>query len=75
MVDIVGLYMNPPQNAVVRSVDEKTQIPARNCAQPGLPLNQSRIGNHMHDYKRHGTTSLYAVFNTRTGKVIGKGAD
>ena len=75
VVDIVGLYMNPPDNAVVLSVDEKTQIQALDRTQPGLPLNPSRIGSRTHDYKRHGTTSLYAAFNTLTGKVIGKVAE
>lgn len=75
VIDIVGLYMSPPENAVVLSVDEKTQIQALDRTQPGLPLNPSRIGSRTHDYKRHGTTSLYAAFNTLTGKVIGKVAD
>ncbi len=75
VVDIVGLYMNPPENAVVLSVDEKTQIQALDRTQPGLPLNPSRIGSRTHDYKRNGTTSLYAAFNTLTGKVIGKVSD
>ncbi len=75
VVDIVGLYMNPPENAVVLSVDEKTQIQALDRTQPGLPLNPSRIGSRTHDYKRNGTTCLYAAFNTLTGKVIGKVAD
>ena len=67
--------MNPPENVVVLSVDEKTQIQALDRTQPGLPLNPSRIGSRTHDYKRNGTTSLYAAFNTLTGKVIGKVAD
>ena len=75
VIDIVGLYMSPPENAVVLSVDEKTQIQALDRTQPGLPLNPSRIGSRTHDYKRHGTTSLYAAFNTLTGKVIGKVAN
>ena len=75
VVDIVGLYMNPPDNAVVLSVDEKTQIQALDRTQPGLPLSTGRIGSRTHDYKRHGTTSLYAAFNTLTGKVIGKVTD
>lgn len=57
VIDIVGLYMNPPENAVVLSVDEKTQIQALDRTQPGLPLNPSRIGSRTHDYKRHGTAS------------------
>lgn len=75
VVDIVGLYMDPPENAVVLSVDEKTQIQALDRTQPGLPLNPSRIGSRTHDYKRNGTTSLYAAFNTLTGKVTGKTVD
>ena len=75
VIDIVGLYMNPPENAIVLSVDEKTQIQALDRTQPGLPLSPSRIGSRTHDYKRHGTASLYAAFNTLTGKVIGKVAD
>ena len=75
VIDIVGLYMDPPENAVVLSVDEKTQIQALDRTQPGLPLNPSRIGSRTHDYKRNGTASLYAAFNTLTGKVIGKVAN
>jgi len=75
VVDIVGLYMNPPSNALVLSVDEKTQIQALDRTQPGLPLSPGRIGSRTHDYKRHGTTSLYAAFNILTGEVIGKVAD
>lgn len=75
VIDIVGLYMDPPENAIVLSVDEKMQIQALDRTQPGLPLNPSRIGSRTHDYKRNGTTSLYAAFNTLTGKVIGKVAD
>lgn len=72
VVDIVGLYMNPPSNAVVLSVDEKTQIQALDRTQPGLPLSLGNIGSRTHDYKRNGTTSLYAAFNILTGRVIGK---
>ena len=72
VVDIVGLYMNPPNHAVVLSVDEKTQIQALDRTQPGLPLSPGRIGSRTHDYKRHGTTSLYAAFNILTGRVMGK---
>ena len=75
VVDIVGLYMSPPDNAVVLSVDEKTQIQALDRTQPGLPLSPSRIGSRTHDYKRNGTAALYAAFNTLTGKVIGKVTD
>ena len=75
VVDIVGLYMSPPDNAVVLSVDEKTQIQALDRTQPGLPLSPSRIGSRTHDYKRNGTAALYAAFNTLTGNVIGKVTD
>ena len=75
VVDIVGLYMSPPDHAVVLSVDEKTQIQALDRTQPGLPLSPSRIGSRTHDYKRNGTAALYAAFNTLTGKVIGKVTD
>ena len=75
VVDIVGLYMSPPDHAVVLSVDEKTQIQALDRTQPGLPLSPSRIGSRTHDYKRNGTATLYAAFNTLTGKVIGKVTD
>lgn len=75
VIDIVGLYMNPPSNALVLSVDEKTQIQALDRTQPGLPLSSGRIGSRTHDYKRHGTTSLYAAFNIVTGEVIGKVTD
>ena len=75
VVDIVGLYMNPPSNAVVLSVDEKTQIQALDRTQPGLPLSPGRIGSRTHDYKRHGTTSLYAAFNILTGRIVGKVAE
>jgi len=72
VIDIVGLYMSPPDNAVVLSVDEKTQIQALDRTQPGLPLSSSRVGSRTHDYKRNGTTSLYAAFNILTGRVMGK---
>ena len=72
VIDIVGLYMNPPANSVVLCVDEKTQIQALDRTQPGLPLNEGRIGSRTHDYKHHGTTCLYAAFSVLTGKVIGE---
>ncbi len=72
VVDVVGLYMNPPDNALVLSVDEKTQIQALDRTQPGLPLSPGHIGSYTHDYKRNGTTALYAAFNTLTGEVIGR---
>ena len=72
VVDIVGLYMDPPHNALVLSVDEKTQIQALDRTQPGLPLSPGRVGSRTHDYKRHGTASLYAAFNILTGEVMGQ---
>lgn len=72
VTDIVGLYMDPPNNAVVLSVDEKTQIQALDRTQPGLPLAEKRIASRTHDYKRHGTTALYAAFNVLTGEVTGR---
>lgn len=72
VVDVVGLYMNPPDNALVLSVDEKTQIQALDRTQPMLQLRPGQIERRTHDYKRHGTTSLYAAFDILTGKVIGR---
>lgn len=72
VVDVVGLYMNPPDNAVVLSVDEKTQIQALDRTQPMLPLRPGRIASRSHDYKRNGTASLYAAFDIATGKVVGR---
>jgi hypothetical protein len=69
--DIVGLYLNPPEHAVVFSVDEKSQIQALDRTQPGLPLKRGRCGTMTHDYKRHGTTTLFAALNTLDGTVIG----
>jgi len=68
--DIVGLYLNPPEHAVVFSVDEKTQIQALDRSQPGLPLKKGRCGTMTHDYKRHGTTTLFAALNTLDGTVV-----
>lgn len=70
--DVVGLYMNPPERAIVLSVDEKSQIQALDRTAPILPLMPSTPERHTHDYKRHGTTSLFAALNTATGEVIGK---
>lgn len=70
--DIVGLYMNPPENALVLSVDEKTQIQALDRTQPMLQLRPGQIERRTHDYKRHGTRSLYAALNVANGKVIGR---
>lgn len=72
VIDVVGLYMDPPDNAVVLSVDEKTQIQALDRTQPMLPLKPGQVERRTHDYKRNGTTSLYAAFDTATGKVIGR---
>ena len=70
--DIVGLYLNPPDRAVVLSVDEKSQIQALNRTQPLLPLRPNMPERRSHDYERHGTTSLFAALNVQTGKVIGE---
>ncbi len=70
--DIVGLYVDPPAHAVVLSVNEKSQIQALDRTQPGLPLKKGRAGTMTHDYKRHGTTTLFAAFDVLEGKVIGR---
>jgi transposase len=70
--DVVGLYMNPPEHALVFSVDEKSQIQALDRTQPGLPLKKGRAGTMTHDYKRHGTTTLFAALNVLDGTVIGR---
>lgn len=72
VVDVVGLYMKPPANAVVLSVDEKTQIQALDRTQPMLQLRPGQVERRTHDYKRNGTLSLYAAFDVASGKVIGK---
>lgn len=69
--DIVGLYLAPPQNAVVFAVDEKSGIQALDRSQPGLPFKPARAGTMTHDYKRHGTTTLFAALNVLTGAVVG----
>lgn len=69
--DIVGLYLNPPDRALVLSFDEKTQIQALDRTQPGLPMKTGRCGTMTHDYKRHGTTTLFAALNMLDGTVIG----
>src|SRR5690348_6684773 len=69
---IVGLYMTPPRHAVVLSVDEKSQIQALDRTQPGLPIKPGRCGTMTHDYKRHGTTTLFAALNTLDGIVLGR---
>jgi len=72
--DIIGLYLNPPQHAAVFCVDEKTAIQALDRMDPVLPLSPGRAERHGFEYFRHGTLSLYAAFNTRTGAVLGKAA-
>jgi transposase len=67
--DVVGLYLNPPENAVVLSIDEKTQVQALERTQLPLPLRQGRATRHTHDYKRHGVLDLYAALNVETGEV------
>jgi transposase len=69
--DVVGLYLHPPDKALVLCVDEKSQIQALDRTQPGLPLKKGRCGTMTHDYKRHGTTTLFAALNVLEGKVIG----
>lgn len=69
--DIVGLYLNPPEHTLILSLDEKSQIQALDRTQPGLPLKKGRCGTMTHDYKRNGTTTLFAALNTLDGQVIG----
>jgi transposase len=68
--DVVGLYLNPPEHALVLSCDEKCQIQALDRSQPGLPLKKGRVATMTHDYQRHGTTPLFAALNTADGTVI-----
>ena len=70
--DVIGLYLNPPEKAIVFSVDEKSQIQALDRTQPGLPLKPGKAGTMTHDYKRHGTTTLFAALNVHEGTVIGE---
>jgi transposase len=70
--DIVGLYVDPPAHAIVLSVDEKSQIQALDRTQPGLPLKKGRAGTVTHDYKRNGTTTLFAAMNVLDGTVMGR---
>ncbi len=72
LTDVVGLYLNPPQQAIVLCVDEKTQIQALDRTQPGLPLKKGRCGTMTHDYKRNGTTTLFAALEVLQGRVIGQ---
>ena len=72
LTDVVGLYLNPPQQAIVLCVDEKSQIQALNRTQPGLPLKKGRCGTMTHDYERNGTTRLLAALDVLQGRVIGQ---
>jgi transposase len=72
LTDVVGVYLNPPDKAMVLCVDEKSQIQALDRTQPGLPLKKGRCGTLTHDYKRNGTTCLFAALNVLEGKVIGQ---
>jgi transposase len=72
LTDVVGVYVTPPQNAVVLCVDEKSQIQALDRTQPGLPLKPGRCGTYTHDYQRHGTTTLFAALQVAEGRVIGQ---
>jgi transposase len=70
--DIVGLYLDPPDRALVLCVDEKSQIQALDRTQPLLPMRRGQVERHTHDYKRHGTTSLFAALDVKGGTIIGK---
>ncbi len=72
VVNVVGLYMNPPERALVLCVDEKSQIEALDRTQPGLPIKKGRAQTMTHDYKRNGTTTLFAALDIKTGQVIGE---
>lgn len=72
VTDIVGLYMSPPDKALVLCVDEKSQIQALDRTQPGLPMKKGRAATMTHDYKRHGTTTLFAALDVKSGLVIGE---
>jgi transposase len=72
LTDVVGLYLNPPEQAIVLCVDEKSQIQALDRTQPGLPMKKGRCGTMTHDYKRNGTTTLFAALELARGKVVGQ---
>ena len=72
LTDVVGLYLNPPEKALVLCVDEKSQIQALDRTQPSLPMKKGRAGTMSHDYKRNGTTTLFAALNTLDGSVVGQ---
>jgi transposase len=71
LIDVVGLYLNPPDNAIVLCMDEKSSVQALDRTQPSLPMVKGRAQTMTHDYKRHGTTTLFAALDVLTGKVIG----
>jgi transposase len=72
LTDVVGLYLNPPEKAIVLCVDEKSQIQALDRTQPSLPMKPGRAGTMTHDYKRHGTTTLFAALSMLDGSVVGQ---
>ncbi len=72
LVDVVGLYLNPPEQAIVLCMHEKSQIQALDRTQPSLPIKPGRAGTMTHDYKRNGTTTLFAALEVATGKMIGQ---
>ena len=72
LVDVVGLYLNPPEDAIVLCMDEKSQMEALDRTQPSLPIKPGRAGTMTHDYKRNGTTTLFAALDVLTGSVIGR---
>jgi len=72
LIDVVGLYLDPPDNAVVLCMDEKSSVQALDRTQPSLPMVKGRAGTMTHDYKRHGTTTLFAALNVLTGVVVGQ---
>jgi transposase len=72
LTDVIGLYLNPPEHALVLCVDEKSQIQALDRTQPGLPIKKGRCGTLTHDYKRHGTAALFAALNLLEGTVVGQ---
>jgi len=71
LIDVVGLYLNPPEQAIVLCMDEKSSVQALDRTQPSLPMVRGRAATMTHDYKRHGTTTLFAALDVLTGKVIG----
>ncbi len=71
LIDVVGLYLDPPENAVVLCMDEKSSVQALDRTQPSVPMIKGRAGTMTHDYKRHGTTTLFAALNVLTGRVTG----